>query len=42
MGLFRKSKTRIVAKFHKTHLVICSHARVRKTLSYKRIHTVRV
>ena len=26
MGYFRKDKTRIIAKFHRTDLVICSHS----------------
>ena len=34
LGLFRKGKTRIIAKFHWTDLVICSHSRERKTLVY--------
>ena len=33
MGLFRKGKTCIIAKFHGTDLVICSHSRERKTLA---------
>ena len=33
LGLFRKGKTCILAKFHRTDLVICSHSRERKTLS---------
>ena len=40
MGLFRKGKTCIIAKFHRTDLVICSHSRERKTPSYSRINTV--
>ena len=40
MGLFRKGKTAIIAKFHRTGLVICSHFRNKKTLSYSRINTV--
>ena len=31
MGLFRKGKTRIIAKFLRTDLVICSHSRQGKT-----------
>ena len=27
LGLFRKGKTRIIAKFHRTDLVTCSHFR---------------
>ena len=30
----RKGITGIIAKFHRTDLVICSHSRERKTLSY--------
>ena len=37
MGLFRKGKTSIIAKFHRTDLVICSHSREGKTPSYSRI-----
>ena len=33
-------KTCIIAKYHSTDLVICSHSRERKTLSYGRINTV--
>ena len=40
MGLLRKCKTRITAKFHKTGLVICSHSKEGKTLSYSRINLV--
>ena len=40
MGLFRKGKTLIIAKFHRTDLVICSHSREGKTLSYSQINTV--
>ena len=29
-----KGITRIITKFHRTDLVICSHSRVGKTLSY--------
>ena len=31
LGLFRKGKTSIIAKFHRTDLVLCSHSRERKT-----------
>ena len=31
MGLLRKGKTDIKAKFHKSDLVICSHSREGKT-----------
>ena len=34
MGLFRKGKTCNIAKFQRTDLVICSHSREGKTLSY--------
>ena len=40
MGLFRKGKTRITAKFHWTDLEVCSHSRERKTLSYSQKNTV--
>ena len=40
MGLFRKGKTRIIAKFRRTDLVIYSHSREGKTLSYSRINMV--
>ena len=40
MGLFRKGKIGIIAKFHRTDLVICSHSRGTKTPSYSRINTV--
>ena len=33
LGLFRNGKTGIIAKFHNTDLVMCSHSRERKTLS---------
>ena len=36
MRLFRKGKICIIAKFHWTDLVICSHSRERKTLTYSR------
>ena len=32
--LFRKGKTHMLAKFHRTDLVMCSHSKERKTLSY--------
>ena len=38
MELFGKGKTRIIAKFHGTELVICDHSRERKTLSYSQIN----
>ena len=31
LGFFRKGKTRIIAKFRRTGLVICSHAREGKS-----------
>ena len=40
LRLFRKGKTRIKAKFHRTDLVICSHSRKGKTSSYSQINTV--
>ena len=40
MGLFRKSKTGIIVKFYRTDLVICSHFREEKTLSYSQINMV--
>ena len=40
LGLFRKGKTRIVAKFHRSDLVTGSHSGERKTPSYSRINTV--
>ena len=40
MGLFRKGKTKIIAKFYRTDLVIYSHSREGKTLSYSHINTV--
>ena len=40
MGLFRKAKTHIRAKFHWTDLVIYSHSREGKTLSYSRINRI--
>ena len=35
-------ETGIVAKFHRTDSVICSHSREGKTLSYSQINTVSV
>ena len=40
MELFWKGKTRIMVKFHRTDVVICSHSREGKTLSYSQINTV--
>ena len=34
LGLFRKGKICIVAKFQRSDVVICSHSREGKTLSY--------
>ena len=42
MGLFRKGKTCIIAKFLRTDLVICSHSREGETPSYSQINTVHV
>ena len=33
LGLFRKGKTHIIAEFHRTVVVICSHSREGKTPS---------
>ena len=38
LGLFRKGKTHIIAKFLRTDLVICSHSREEKNPSYSRIN----
>ena len=40
LGLFRNGKTRILAKFQWTDLVICSHSREGKPLSYSWINMV--
>ena len=40
LGLFREGKTHIIATFRRTHLVICSHSREGKTLSYIQINMV--
>ena len=40
LGLFRKGKSLIIAKFHRTDLVICSHSKERKSPSYSQINTV--
>ena len=40
LGLFRKGTTHIIAKFHGTDSIICSHSRERKTLPYGRINTI--
>ena len=39
LGVFRKGKTHIIAKFHRTDLVICSHSREGKTPFYNQIYT---
>ena len=41
LGLFRKVKTLIIAKFHGTDLVIGSHSREGKTPYYSQINLVR-
>ena len=38
--MFRKGKTCITTKFHRTDIVICSHSRERETPSYSGINTV--
>ena len=40
MGLFRKGKTRMIAKFQRTDLVIYNHYREGKILSYSQINMV--
>ena len=40
MGLFRKGKTRNIAKFHRTDLVTFSHSREGKTQAYNQVNTV--
>ena len=40
LGLFRKGKTHIIAKFHRTDLVICSNFIEGKTPSNSQINTV--
>ena len=40
LKLFRKIKTCIIAKFHWTDSVICSHSREGKTLSYSQINMI--
>ena len=42
MGLFRKDKTRIIAKSLRTDFGICSHSGEGETPSYSRINTVHV
>ena len=41
LGLIRKGKTCITAKFHRTDLVICSHSREGKTPPNNQINTVK-
>ena len=38
LGYFWKGRTLIIAKFHRTDLLICSHSGEGKTLSYSRIN----
>ena len=40
LGLFKKGKTHITAKLHRTDLIICTHSREEKTPSYSPINTV--
>ena len=40
LGLFRKGKTCIIAKFHRTNIVVYSHSRKGKTPPYSGINTV--
>ena len=40
LELFRKDKTRITAKLHRTDLIICTHSREGNTPSNSRINTV--
>ena len=42
LELFKKGKTCIITKFHRTdlHVVICTHSREGKIPSYSRINTV--
>ena len=39
--MFQKGKTCIIAKLHRTDVVICSHSREGKTLSFSQINMVR-
>ena len=39
VGLFRKGKTHIIVKFHRTDLLTCSHSREGKTPSSSHINT---
>ena len=38
LGIFRNGETRIIAKFHRTDCVTCSHSREGKTPSYSRVN----
>ena len=38
--MFRKGKTFIISKFHRTDSVICHHSREWKTLPYSQINTI--
>ena len=40
LELFTKGDTCIKAKFHRTDLVVCSHFREGRTLSYSQINTI--
>ena len=40
LGLLRKGKTWIIAKFHRANLLICSHSREGQTQSYSQRNTV--
>ena len=40
LGLLRHEKTRIIAHFRRTDLVICSHTREEEILSYSQINIV--
>ena len=40
LGLFRKGKICILATFHRTDLVICSHSREGKPLYYSQINMI--
>ena len=40
LELFRKGKTRIIAKFHRTDLAIFGHSREGKTSSYGQLNMV--
>ena len=40
LGMFKKGKICITAKFHRTDLVICSYSRERKTPPYSQINII--